>query len=221
MQLIKSTGLVGHWRFDEKTGTVANDSGKYHNNCTFGIGTKAPIWADKGLEFNGVEQYIAALDSVSLNIINNITIEGWLNVYDVLATRGIISKRSWYAQINGYELKINVDNKFVFGIGDGVTYYYYEGPGYSNILPSNTWFHFAVTYDMVNVVFYLNGVNIASASATPVSIASNTEMLYIGGKPISNADWFYGKIDDLKLYDRALFATEIKMIYDFSKNKYT
>ncbi|HUV63238.1 MAG TPA: hypothetical protein VMW24_05025, partial [Sedimentisphaerales bacterium] len=48
--------LVGHWKFDEASGTVANDSSGYGNNGTLQNG---PIWVpgkiSSALQFDGIQ----------------------------------------------------------------------------------------------------------------------------------------------------------------------
>ncbi len=42
-----SSGLVGHWKFNEKSGITANDSSRYKNTGTLTGATHLPVWAEK------------------------------------------------------------------------------------------------------------------------------------------------------------------------------
>jgi len=59
----RQTGLVGHWEFKEKSGLYAYDSSRYKNTGTLGDGvdvTNNPIWTEKGMRFDGVNDYVDA-----------------------------------------------------------------------------------------------------------------------------------------------------------------
>ena len=76
-------------------------------------------------------------------------------------------------------------------------------------LSANTWTHIAVTYDGANLVLYVNG---AVAGVTPASgtIVTTSGALRMGG----NSPWgeyFAGRIDSVRIYDRALSPNEVAL----------
>ncbi len=75
-------------------------------------------------------------------------------------------------------------------------------------LPLNAWTHLATTYDGNVLALYVNGVQAATLLATG-SIATSTDPLKIGGNAIWG-EWFSGLIDEVRVYNRALTATEIQ-----------
>ena len=82
----------------------------------------------------------------------------------------------------------------------------------STIVPVlNTWVHLALVYDAANHVasLYVNGAGPATVSFTFMWTAPGP--LAIGrGKYASNpSDWWQGRIDDVRVYQRALSATQI------------
>jgi hypothetical protein len=85
----------------------------------------------------------------------------------------------------------------------------------SNIL--NSWGHLACVYDGSALRLYINGAEISSASASGANnVGAYNTNLTIG------SDWIgsklvVGKIDDVRLYNRALSAAEIKAIYNATK----
>jgi len=76
-------------------------------------------------------------------------------------------------------------------------------------LPLNAWTHLATTYDGATVRLYVNGLQVASAAQTG-SIATTTNLLQIGGSPALGAQYFSGRIDEVRIYNRALSAAEIQ-----------
>ena len=66
----------------------------------------------------------------------------------------------------------------------------------------------AATYDGSAVRLYVNGTQVASQAATG-SIATSTGALRIGGNTLWGEFW-QGRIDELRVYNRALSTTEIQ-----------
>jgi hypothetical protein len=72
----------------------------------------------------------------------------------------------------------------------------------------NAWTHLAVTYDGSSMRFYTNGVLVRTTSnVTPIK--ASTGNLRIGGNSVWG-EFFSGLIDDVRIYNRALTATEIQ-----------
>ena len=75
----------------------------------------------------------------------------------------------------------------------------------SGALPLDTWSHVAMTYDGSRLRLYINGADAGSRAATGTLVpASPQEAGILGG-----ASAFAGTIDELRLYRRALSASEI------------
>jgi hypothetical protein len=64
-----------------------------------------------------------------------------------------------------------------------------------------------VTYDGVTLKLYVNGT-LASSKAVAGSLFASTGALRIGGNNIW-PEWFAGLIDEVRVYQRALTATEV------------
>jgi chitodextrinase len=77
-----------------------------------------------------------------------------------------------------------------------------------NALTLNTWAHLAATYNGATVRLYVNGVQVASRAQTG-AIATSTNPLQIGGDTIYG-QYFAGRIDEARIYNRALSVTEIQ-----------
>ena len=74
-------------------------------------------------------------------------------------------------------------------------------------LPVNTWTHTTMTYDGTNIRFYENGTLVATTPATG-SMTNGNGPLSIGGNTIWG-EFFTGRIDEVRVYNRALSAAEI------------
>ena len=74
-------------------------------------------------------------------------------------------------------------------------------------LTANTWVHLAATYDGTTQRLFVNGAQVASRAQTG-SLTVSTGAVRIGGNQVFG-EYFQGRIDDLRIYNRALSAAEI------------
>jgi hypothetical protein len=79
----------------------------------------------------------------------------------------------------------------------------------------DTWHHIAVIGDGARLTLYLDGVEAASGAAPVPDYGTSAFPFNIGGGGIHDAggNWYTGLIDDVRLYSRALSATEVDDIY--------
>src|SRR6185503_4440102 len=82
-----------------------------------------------------------------------------------------------------------------------------HAPGLAT-LPLNVWTHLATTYDGTTMRLYVNGVEVGS-KAYAGSIATSGGVLSIGGNGVWS-EYFKGWIDEVRVYNRALTATDIQ-----------
>src|SRR6185503_10554648 len=76
-------------------------------------------------------------------------------------------------------------------------------------VPANTWTHLATTYDGATLRMFVNGTQVASKAQTG-NIGPSTGALRIGGNAIFSGEYFSGRIDEVRVYSRALTAGEIQ-----------
>ena len=74
--------------------------------------------------------------------------------------------------------------------------------------PVNAWTHLASTYDGTTLRTFVNGTQVASRALTG-AIRTSTGVLRIGGNAVW-PEWFAGRIDEVRLYNRALTTVEIQ-----------
>ncbi len=196
--------LVAAYGFNETSGTTTADASGSNNTGTLGTVTRTTSGKFGGaLVFSG--NYVTVPHAPSLNLTTALTLEAW--VYPTVAP-------NWSTILMKEQ-----PGEFVYAIYAGAG----SNPGgWFNIgtsgstersvtaqsaLALNTWTHVATTYDGTTARLYINGTQVATtAFAGP--IATSTGALRIGG----NAVWgenFTGRIDEVRLYKRALSAAEV------------
>ena len=200
-------GLVGEWGFDAGAGTTAADSSGTGNAGTI----SGPTWTTAGrygnaLTFDGVNDLVTVADANSLDFTNNMTLEAWVrptalgNAWRTALMKERPSSISYalYASGSG-GTKVPAGEIFTST---------YRLAGASAALTLNSWTHIATTYNGTTLTVYVNGVS-AGQLLTSGSMAVGTGALRIGGNTIWG-EWFQGEIDEVRVYNRALNATELQ-----------
>jgi len=194
--------LAGWWPLDEGSGSAVLDaSGKGNNGTLPNGGSWVTGVHNLALSVNGTSQYASVPSSTSLDITGQITLAAWVRTTKV-GTQNVIAK-GLFGGTDGYELNLSSAAKPFLRLNganrlDALTSY----------VP-NTWTHVAATYDGITMKIYVNGV-LDNSAATSITIKSNALALGIGGQSDgASARIFSGAIDDARVYDRALTASEI------------
>ena len=78
-------------------------------------------------------------------------------------------------------------------------------------IPANTWTHVAVTFEGTTVKFYKNGV-LGDTKTQTIIPNAGLNTIDIGGYT-SWGTYLNGALDEIKIYNRALSAAEIKAVY--------
>jgi hypothetical protein len=154
-------------------------------------------------DFDYTTDRIAYITSNSFNCTNAITISAWFNSDNIALDQNIVSRNGpYFLRVVGSKARfcLLVDGTWLFGTG-GVT------------LQSNTWYNICMTYDGSLVKGYVNAVeDYSNAKTGSFGVMTN---LYIGYTPIpgENAP-FDGRITDVRIYNRALSAQEVSILYN-------
>ncbi|MGR9108895.1 MAG: LamG-like jellyroll fold domain-containing protein, partial [Gammaproteobacteria bacterium] len=197
-------GLVAAYGFEEASGTTVIDSSGQGNNGTIKEAVRISNGHyGKALKFDGVNDWVTVPDSNSLDLSTGLTLEAW--VYPLSLTIGgktVIMKQTFGGAV--YDLYANDDQDVpIWSFYNGL-YRVISGPQH---LPLNQWTHLVGTFDGLYQRLYINGVEVATRSENGPIITS-TGNLRIGGNSIWG-EYFDGYIDEVRIYNRALSATEV------------
>jgi len=197
-------GLVASFGFEEGTGsTVADSSGNGNNGSITGATWTTAGKYGSALSFNGTNNLVSVPDSNSLDLTTAMTLEAWVKPTALGTTWRTVLMKERSANMS-YDLYANDDKGFP------ETAVWIGGEKASKAtagLPLNAWTHLAATYDGANLRLYVNGTQTATIAQTG-SITTSTGALRIGGNNVW-PEWFSGVIDEVRVYNRALSATEI------------
>jgi parallel beta-helix repeat protein len=218
-----TSNIVGLWAFDEAAGNIAHDSSGNGNNGTLYGATWATGKLGNALNFDGVASYVNIPYSSNLDITNNITVVAWVKgapqTYKFIVDKydNGANKRSWKIGTNSTD----GDKLEVIITDDG-----FGNPGHSKdyissvAMLDNTWKHVAFTFNNGALSLYINGIkdtNVNKLFDDPIiSIFSSNVNVSFGSRFSNNvpSNFFNGTIDDVKIYNGALSAEEIKAVYE-------
>ncbi|MDO8602086.1 MAG: LamG domain-containing protein [bacterium] len=193
---------------DDATGTKATDfSGRGYTGTL--AGSPIPTWTNgkrgKALDFTSSASANRVLTSSFASITSTITISAWIYPTSYPSERATIVQGQ---TSNGYYMSLNSD-------GSLQTYWYgkssqgYHSSGASTV-PLNVWSHVVVVWNTDGPYLYVDGVLKNNVASTGTGTAST--VINIGAE--STTRQFIGKIDDVRIYSRALGAAEVAALYN-------
>jgi hypothetical protein len=236
--------LVGHWTFDEGTGTTANDySGKnFHGmlktgHTYFGAGT--PEWTED--RYGNANKAIKFADGANVEVPFNsllnpqeISISLWMKPdtqASPWANNYMVSLNRW----NGYKLQLQDAPKVFFTVKavDGGNEVYYDRDNEDPTINLGEWYHVTVTFKSGEMAFYLDGTPVKVWDNTPgAAIALDTPINLTIGQDLPTdiystddtspyfVNWggyFKGVLDDVRIYKTALTSAQVQSIYNLEK----
>ena len=236
-------GLIAYWPFDDGTNPtseiVNNNVGNLIGDTEFIVqdagGTSNDLPQITGnidaVNIPGGGDFIQVLDNTTLDLPGSFSLSAWVNLNDSRTEHNIISKDTPYAYyFSNYNMHIYQNKTFlaftfnapVTGVSvvSGTKAGCDPGGCYligGQVINTGTWHYITGVYDDTakTMRVYVNGeLDGEAIFATTGSPMTNDEVVQIGkrknpwGGPGANA-----KIDDLRIYNRALSETEIQELY--------
>jgi len=203
-----STGLVAHWQFEGN----CNDSAGTNHGTPLGD-AKIVTDPDRGqvLELDGTGDYVEVPNSPSLNLTGDqLTMAVWVNFNATGSTPQIVIAKVFNNTTHsspyfsyGLHMLANAQPRVWISRTGGAAFQ----PGATNSIRAGRWHHLAGVYNGATLRLFLDGKQVASGNVTGNLIGYDTVLrLGINGgltEPMA------GKMDDVRIYNRALTDQEI------------
>lgn len=205
-------GLISRWTFDGNSVSdkVYDSSGNSNNGYFYnGATSSAKVLGKVGqaLSFDGTDDYVLASDSGFPLVASQRTVCSWFQVslgsgWRTIFQYGARSSLTWFG------LLINPSNQVTSSL-------------YGSDISSGTtdtdglWHHACITYDGTTRRLYLDGVQKATDTTSLVTTSGNVMI----GRNSDLAEAFPGNIDDVRVYNRALSAAEVKNMYQGGESR--
>jgi hypothetical protein len=243
---VAAESLIGHWSFDEGTGTVAHDNSTHGFNGSFKTGPTAwgagfPTWAKDRKGDNGRAIHVDQGANIEVPYNTNLnpkqlSISLWINADVINANNRFLGLQSWI----GYKFQLQEANRPFLTVhaSNNASDTYYDRDAEVN-LPINEWHHIAVTFGGGKMIFYIDGTAVKTWENTPgeaISIAGTPYNLVFGQDfptdkyaatttnfdndhiiPLDWGGYFRGYLDEIRIYNTPLTDAQIKSIYDREK----
>jgi hypothetical protein len=200
------------WAFEEGSGAASADLSGNGNTAAVGAGW-APGKYGKALLLNGASNYASAPASASLDAVTRtFTIAAW--AWRDTAQSGLraVASRQFGSAFADQWLLGFYDNGYAFQLNT-------LDSGATNLLwgsaPTRQWVHLAGVYDGVTMRLFANGVLMQSAAKSGPMQLDNNPLIVGGNEDTASGapqSLFKGRIDDVRLYRRALSDAEIQAL---------
>jgi len=210
-----SRGIVGLWLFNEGSGGQVFDLSGNENTGLFGAGATSPIWAPgkfgSAISFDGGD-YVEINDTYyDSGTHTQITVSIWCY------STGFILNEVTIARNNLKPFAIQITSvsggnaNFKTSVQtDGTGYIQSTTTGYP--LLANQWNNVVLRYDGTTCKAFLNGQQVATKNGTGNLSTDAACNIYIGSYR-TNLYFFTGLLDLPIIYNRALSASEIALLY--------
>jgi RNA polymerase sigma factor (sigma-70 family) len=229
-----SRGLVGHWTLDESVGTIAADSSGNGFN-----GTLADYWTPGwiegkiggALDFDGEATVVSVGSPAALTNLARFTIAAWvmprgfgreigeannkMNRGRIVDKRNSESGAGWSLYLANRATGLT-SGTFCFRQDFSIAQAGWETQ--ENSVALGIWQHVAIAYDNGSAdnrpIFYLNGIHVATTImvAPAGSKSSDAASTLTIGNAATLDRAFDGAIDDVRIYDRILSASEVQVL---------
>jgi hypothetical protein len=193
---------IGLWKLDEGSGTIAGDSSGNGNHGTiYGSATWTTGKSGNALDFDGVDDYV---DVGDIDLTDAFTISAWINISSI--DKNMIVGKSY----STYQFYAKPTGRIVFQRNSSTPINFNAG------IVTDTWYHVAVTFNTTyGTVLYLDGSVVDTDSDTSITNENNV-ITKIGANSWTAHNFFNGTIDDVRIYNRVLSASEVLDLYNYN-----
>jgi hypothetical protein len=206
-----TNGLMLFFNFTTNTTPVEDLSGNNNTGTVSGATWTASGMTNGAYSYDGSDDRITVADSETIDPSDEITISAWIKMNSDNPGKSILGKhiddstRGYFAQINYYTTSLN----FYVSVNNT-----HQGVLSTYVMTTGVWHMVTGTYDGSHVRVYIDG---SEKDSTELSgtMDNNSEPLSVGCLSANGAtqDFFDGLIDEVRVYNRALSADEIKGLY--------
>ncbi|HLC78934.1 MAG TPA: LamG domain-containing protein [archaeon] len=224
-----TTGLVGYWKFDENSGTVASDSsgnnnyGEFRNNTAWAGG-----FIGSATSFDGDNDYVDVNESnFDFERTNAFSVSAWINPSEIKNAQ-IVSKLRNGVTYDGWEVQLTAANEIVFWVISDFGASNYIQQDCNVTVPTGEWSHVVFTYDGSSSIngfqCYFNGADANNHSPSGPSTVSGSILndlnVQIGQRHTSTTESWNGLLDEIRVYRRELSAKDANELYNCQTNNY-
>ena len=161
------------------------------------------VYGTNGAQFNGTSQYFTR--AVVSTVVDNFSLCAWVKFGSIASQRYVHNGDD---SANGYALQmssagvIRGEYHFVAFITSAVT------------AGINIWYHVALIRSGGSGQMYVNGALSGGTSASVPNAPASWTAIGASQNTAGTPSYFNGTVDDVRMYERAITAGEVKQLYD-------
>lgn len=216
------SGLVVHYAFNNNLNDLSGNNFNGYGDTAIDFVPDRFSKMNEAIRFNGGthESYFMMPALGNKQVDSVYTVSCWFTV-TTAGSNGLLYKADWNEGAESAHSLLVQNGKLRIIVGDGTG----KTKAYDGLqtIPANSWQHLVLTVNgsqRINV--YLNGAEVYNSlllsyrdDFNSVGFKTNREAAVglLGGRsphPLTN-----GKLDDFRLYSRALPAAEVKLLYEY------
>jgi hypothetical protein len=199
------SSLVAAYGFNEAGGlTAADSSGNQLNGTLSGATWTAAGRFGGALAFDGTNDWVTVADHSLLDLTSGMTVEAWVRPTSLVDWKTVVLKE----RPGGLAYALYASDNTNRPPAGYVNVAFDRAAVGSTALALNQWTHLATTYDGNLLKLYVNGT-LVSTQTIGGAITTSASALRIGGNSVWG-EYFAGTIDEVRLHNRALTASEIQ-----------
>jgi hypothetical protein len=208
-------GPVGHWMLDESSGAVAADSSGNGGTGTLLNGPlHVPGRLGEALSFDGVDESVSVPHAAVLDAYP-LTVSLWVST--AAGTLSSLVNKYLPSSLSGYQVFTSGGNLCAWYFKDASNYVW-DGSGCTLATPGfndGQWHHVAFVVDASGGRLFVDGTLRASRpwTGTP-GPTTTTQGLSLARYPGTALPCLPGRLDDVRIYNRALGASEVSSLFN-------
>jgi len=185
--------LIAYYPLSEGSGVTLVDHSGNGLNGTISGASWVTGETNSALSFDGVDDSAVVLVTDLLNSVNAITVTAWVKIESTANLRYFITVSN-----NDWALFQDVSNDIGLAISLPAT------ASASATITTGNWVFIAGTFDGTDIKFYVNGV-LEDTTNHPGTLPAGND-LQLGA---FGTDYWAGSLDEIRIYNRVLSASEI------------
>ena len=201
------TDLVAYYPFENSADDL---SGNGYDGTVTNQGTYVGGQSGRAIAFDGAGGYVNVPDASGLEGFSGLTISVWFRLDGEGGAANTLVRKN-----NAYLLQRTSGDYISFAVWDGgLTDWKAVRTRSFDASDYGIWHHVAGVFDPDGSAYrlYLDGAEVDSAPTTATAVEESSAPLTIGG--LEDQFSLDGALDDVRIYSRALSASEIQALYD-------
>lgn len=199
--------MIGWWKLDEPSGTIASDSTGLGNDGTLkgDAAWKPSEGIDGGaIDLDGVGDAVEITEDFGLTSTNNVTYTAWIKGWKEVNWAGIVYSRG---PACGIHFGDNNTLHYTWNNNSSATYNWNGGP----VIPQNEWAFVALTIEPDKATLYVYSFSYGLQSGTNEMshVPQTTAGIKLGWDPMDETRYFNGMMDDVRMFNYALEPLDI------------